>query len=328
MGFFDKIIAANGMERYKDKVFTGVRKNRSVKYAQNTNLYGKMQDLYLDVYEPEGDVNTSRPLIIFMHGGAFMHGTRTDSYMVEFCQDFAKRGYVTVSMSYRLGVKDYFSPVAYGEAIYRATQDAKAAVRFFRANASTYKIDTSRIFIGGGSAGAIAAIQAAYWKQELVPSYLDVKKLGKLEDAGGNAGYSSQVNGVINCWGAIIDTTWITSKSAPIVNIHGVNDEIVPYKSATMGQFSLYGSYYIHQKAEKEGIKSRLQPFANTGHGLGWADKEKWNTTINVINDFLYTLMKQEDPLQTGIKDVKSQLKNVTIQTNPAPRMAKLKNTN
>lgn len=313
MSIFNNSVNGQGMERYKDKIFPKVRLSKNIRYAQNTNLHGKMQDLHLDVYQPEGDTLENRPLIIFLHGGAFMHGTRTDSYMVAFCHEFARRGYVTVSMSYRLGVKDYFSPVAYGEAVYRATQDAKAAVRFFRANAADYKIDPSMIFIGGGSAGAIAAVQAAYCKQELVPSYLDINKLGRLDDAGGNTGYSSNVQGVINCWGAIIDTSWITAGSAPIVSVHGEDDEVVPFKSATMGQFSLFGSYYIHRKAEAEGIKSKLHAFANTGHGLTWGDKAKWDTTLMTINNFLYDLVKQEDVMQTGIRDFQEQYRKAKI---------------
>lgn len=280
-------------ERYKQPVFSAVKID-SVPYARHTCLTGHKEDLVADIYSPKGDVETDRPALIFLHGGAFTSGSRKSQYMVDICRSFAKRGYVTVSISYRLGVSDYFNPVSYGEAVYRGVQDARAAVRYFRANADKYGIDADKIFIGGGSAGAIVALHTAYWQQSDVPKYLDSAKLGLLDIADTYAGYSSDVAGVINCWGAVIDTGYIRKGAAPLVSIHGENDEIVPYKSASLGRFSLSGSYYIHERAMHEGIYSVLKPLPNTGHGLSKYDKPKWDATISTISDFLYHIITEK----------------------------------
>src|SRR6185369_3696679 len=93
-----------------------------------------------------------------------------DSSVVEMCKQFALRGYVVASIDYRLG----WNPIAteqairtgtFVQAVYRGLQDAKTCVRYFRMNAATqgntYKIDTSRIVVGGdGSAGFIATAYA------------------------------------------------------------------------------------------------------------------------------------------------------------------------
>ncbi len=281
--------------RYKKEIFTQVRTETGITYAKNTNVYKQLQDLQADVYYPANDADTKRPMVILMHGGGFLHGSRKDDYVVAVCRQFAQRGYVTASISYRLGVENRYDPISYGEAVYRSVQDAKAAVRYFRANAAKYGIDAEKIIIGGGSAGAIAALHAAYWQQNQVPAYLNTKKLGTLKDAGGNAGISDKVMGVVNCWGAVTDTTYFTKANVPIVSIHGENDEVVPYKWIGLGDFNLYGSYYIHEHAKKNGIKSVLKAFPNTGHGLSRNDTAKWNTTVDTIGEFLYELVSEKD---------------------------------
>ena len=163
--------------RYKTEIFTQVKANTGITYAQNKNIYNKVQDLQADIYSPANDTEAKRPIVILLHGGGFMHGSRKDDYIVKVCKQFAQRGYVTASISYRLGVENMYNPISYGEAVYRSVQDAKAAVRYFRANAEKYGIDAEKIFIGGGSAGAIAALHTAYWQQNEVPAYLSAAKL-------------------------------------------------------------------------------------------------------------------------------------------------------
>jgi acetyl esterase/lipase len=280
-------------ERYKDTVFKSVKLDTAIEYSQAGGVYGREVKLKMDVYLPDHDSEKMRPAIIFLHGGAFMYGRRTDDYAVEFCRQFAQRGYVTVSADYRTGIADRYNPMAYGDAVYRAVQDARAAVRYIRANAGKFGIDPEKIYIGGGSAGAIAALQAAYWDQKSVPPYMDTRKLGNLDETGDYREYSSHVSGVINCWGAVIDTSCLRNAAIPVVNIHGVDDPVVPYKNIRMGQFSLYGSYCIYEKAKELKIPTVLKAFPDTGHGLKRSDTAKWNATLETISDFMYMLVNK-----------------------------------
>ena len=93
----------------------------------------------LDIIKPPSeDTMKNRPLLIFIHGGGFKNNSKNGAYSSKVCNSFAKRGYVAATIDYRLGVgknntiKDYF------EAMYRAQQDGKAAIRFLRANAKKY----------------------------------------------------------------------------------------------------------------------------------------------------------------------------------------------
>src|SRR5690606_15036729 len=60
------------------------------------------EELKLDIYTPLNDSMQARPLIIFMHGGGFGGGTRTNEAEVKFAEAAARKGYVAVQISYRL----------------------------------------------------------------------------------------------------------------------------------------------------------------------------------------------------------------------------------
>lgn len=94
----------------------------------------------LDIYVPAGI--GPFPAVVLIHGGAFMMGDKSGE--ATNAAALTARGYVAVSINYRLS----------GEAPFpAAVQDAKTAVRFLRANAGTYRIDSAKIGSWGASAG-------------------------------------------------------------------------------------------------------------------------------------------------------------------------------
>jgi acetyl esterase/lipase len=56
-------------------------------------------------------------------------------------------------------------------ATYRASQDARAAMRYMYTHATDFGIDTSWMFIGGESAGSITALHTAFWSQSEADSF-------------------------------------------------------------------------------------------------------------------------------------------------------------
>jgi len=145
--------------RYKDEIFPEVDITKDIVYGQNYNSTGKLVELKMDVYEPHGDTEEKRALVIFIHGGGFVSGDKASGQWVKICTTFAKRGYVSASINYRLQPK---GDVSYGVAITQAMHDAKAAVRYFRANSDLWRIDDEKIAMGGGSAGAVTALHTTY----------------------------------------------------------------------------------------------------------------------------------------------------------------------
>lgn len=176
----------HAQERYYDEIFDNVTVTEDVEYAMNISVIPALQGgppmampQLMDVYEPEGDEETARPLVLVFHTGNFLPqyangsalGTRKDSAVVELCERFARMGYVTASVDYRLG----WNPLAGTQeertfqlinAAYRGVQDARTAVRYFRMNAAemdnTYGIDPEKVaMFGDGTGGYITLASAA-----------------------------------------------------------------------------------------------------------------------------------------------------------------------
>jgi acetyl esterase/lipase/putative cell wall-binding protein len=199
--------------RYRDAVFTNVSKTAGIAYGSAVDRSGTTVTLRLDLYRPAGDTATSRPAIVWVHGGGFSGGDRTSPEIVDEANTFARRGYVNVSINYRLEKEGCSASAPTGacvDAIREAMEDAQTAVRFLRANASTYGIDTTRIAIAGSSAGAITALNVGYMSSE---------------------DPSSAVQAAVSLSGANI-LGQISPGDAPALLLHGTQDSLVPYSWA------------------------------------------------------------------------------------------------
>ncbi|MEE2931739.1 MAG: T9SS type A sorting domain-containing protein [Bacteroidota bacterium] len=196
------IINPNGFSqtRYLDDIFTDVTVTPDINYATNISVLPALQGLppapealYCDIYQPANDNITNRPVVILMHTGSFLPkvlngqatGSRTDSSIVEQCTRWAKKGYVAVAMSNRLG----WNPSSQDQnvrtstllqASYRGIQDAKAMVRFMRmkeATGNTYGIDPNKIVLGGQGTGGYLSLGYATLddpNELYLPKFLDL----------------------------------------------------------------------------------------------------------------------------------------------------------
>ncbi len=261
---------SSAQQRYISEVFTDVIVESDVKYGENYSVITGgpvLENLLMDVYVPEGDTEDMHPLIILAHGGSYLpkglntlpFGTRKDSCLVEMCTQFAKRGWVAVSMGYRLG----WNPAAHTQdektgtfmnAIYRSAQDVHTCIRYFQddaANANVYKVDTTKITIGGSNSGGYTALAAAYldkieeinlfkFRDSEGNSFINQAITGGFYGEGGmagvnnysNPGHSSKIQLVLNMGGAIGDTSWMEQGDIPVVALHGVADLTTPFMSS------------------------------------------------------------------------------------------------
>ena len=283
---------ASAQKRYQSEIFSNIESSIDIQYGQATNIKGVNQALLLDVFSPpKTDTNKHRPLLIFIHGGGFKSNTKTGSFSSLLCNSFAKRGYVTASIDYRLGIEKGDENKGHAEAMYRAQQDGKAAIRFFRKYAETYGIDTNQIFITGSSAGSMTCLGIAYMRESDVPAYVDKDKWGTLEGNSGNSGYSSRVSGVLNCWGSMIDYNWIRTGDASLFNVAGTADKLVPYDSSYGYSNFKYGSYILYQRCLQVGVPTGWRPFIGAGHTLD-NNTTKQDSCIQSMAAWLYTQLK------------------------------------
>ena len=230
--------------RYRDDIFTAVTKTAAVTYGSAVNQQGVTQTLKMDIYRPTGDTDTHRPAVVLVHGGSFSGGDRNEVDIVDQANVFAKKGYVTASIDYRLGSPGCSQPSdpSCPAAIVDAQHDAQAAVRFFRRYATTYGVDPTRIAVSGTSAGAITALLVGYHSDDPGDS--------------GNPGYSSAVRGAMSLSGAAIFNSVIGPGDAPALDFHGTADPLVPYKWAKSTQAA----------AQAAGLEFDLITYPGDGH--------------------------------------------------------------
>jgi poly(3-hydroxybutyrate) depolymerase len=303
--------------RYASDIFSNVTVTSGINYGSNTSWSGGNTSLALDVYEPTGDTETARPLIIWVHGGSFIGGSKTDGDVVALSQRFAKKGYVCSSIDYRLGFFPFDSANAV-KAVVRATQDLKAAIRFFykdRATTDTYRVDTNHVYIGGSSAGAITALHVAYLDDVCkISDYLtpaDINGLGGLDGTSGNPGYSSTVHGVLNGCGALARYSWLEAGDVPLCSVHGTSDATVKYNRGVVNPGTplmyLDGSRMLHERACAVGVENSFYTFPNAPHVPYASNTNYMDTTVNFVRDFLIK--------QLGCTDAELQPENAWLET-------------
>ena len=303
--FVCSIAIAQCNDRYQSEIFTSVDVN-TVNYSDvYTNSFHEM-----DVYTPNGDTATNRPVIVYIHAGAFYGGSKSMTDCQDFCTSMAKRGYVTASVNYRItNIFNFLSNQAEQyKIVLKSVADAKAAVRYFRKdyaiNANTYGIDPSTIFVGGYSSGGVIAIHMAFIDaiSDLPTAPIDVQALvstigGNLEGDAGNLGYSSDVQGVISVAGGINDVNWIDGNDEPLVSIQGTDDLTVNYYCGPGTNnplvLELCGSGEMHPRADNVGLINDKLIFNGTDHL--WAaygnGNPKFVLALDFTSNFLFPLL-------------------------------------
>jgi len=233
------------------------------------------EPLQLDLARPKSPSGKC-PAILCIHGGGFRAGKREG--WDGRCKLLAQHGYVAVTVTYRLAPKHPYPA---------AVHDVKAAVRWLRANATTYSIDPDRIGVTGDSAGGHLA------------QFLGVTGgVAEFEGDGGNPGVSSRVACVVNfygpsdftkSYGKSVDAAevlplwlggddgqehrkhiqasplyWVTPQAAPTLLLHGTKDPYVNIEQAE----------WMRDRLKAATVEVELLSFEGAGHGFKGADAD------------------------------------------------------
>ena len=302
---FLEVAQAQSGQRYAEPVFdevnvvTGVPYSSAIREGQTSPT-----TLYFDFYEPEGDELDARPLVITVFGGSFVAGSRDRADMKEYCTRFAKHGYVAASIDYRLVPALQISRKSLIRGAFRAAQDVSSAIRFLKAHSEEYRIDTSRMYMLGNSAGSIAILCELFMNEDERPAEtFEDPAIGPLHSEGFEeyADFSPSVTAAVPQWGGVMDLDVIdVEEYVPICMLHGTDDNIVPYDSGycftdllpNLAPY-MYGSHAIAAQLDEIGITDyEFHSFEGEGHSFYFTAylvlNDKFNTCFAVARDFLY----------------------------------------
>jgi acetyl esterase/lipase len=241
--------------------------------------YGTAGDiqLQLDLAKPK-DGDGPFPALVLIHGGGWVGGNRHS--FRPYLEQAARRGYVAVTISYRLTQPDPETKL--GKQPFPAQiHDCKCAIRWLRSVAEKYRVDPERIGVMGGSAGGHLSLLVGLADDQ-----------AGLEGDGGHAEFSSRVHAVVNIFGptelakayddvpmvrdllialcggtpdqardaykAASPVTYISKDDPPVLTLHGDQDKIVPVSQATLFDAAM----------KKAKVRHELLILKDQGHGF------------------------------------------------------------
>jgi len=220
---------------------------------------------------------TKRPVIVYFSGGSWTKGTpEWDFYN---CANYAKKGWVGVSVEYRVSDRYETTP-------FEAVKDARSAIRWLRMNADTYNIDTNRIVASGNSAGGHLVLTTAL--------------ANEMNESSDNLSISASPNlllvnaGVYNLY-AEGSTDWISrdlkdktlvkkispqhllrKELPPMLIIHGTNDRSVDYATAKI----------FAEEMKQVGNPFEFETLEGAPHYI-WYDRRFSGKVASLRNEFL-----------------------------------------
>ena len=193
--------------RYLDPITDSVRVDKDLVYGRVVRE-DAVEKLRLDLYRPAGERRGNRPVVIFIHGGDSSVDKSFDRNRI-VSRSFARRGFVAATINYRKNTNGVAKD---------SQEDTRAAVRWFRANASRYGVNPAKITVLGVSAGGINALQVGFNPQDAGSS--------------GNPGYSSKVASAVSISGTAYEVLEIGADEVPVAMVHALDDTTIPIVAA------------------------------------------------------------------------------------------------
>ena len=268
---------------------------RDIEYA-----HPPKKKLLLDLYLPDQKSTQPFPVVVWIHGGAWLGGNKKKPFPLLFVQ----HGYAIASINYRHSTQATFPAQIY---------DCKAAIRWLRANAEKYNLHPDRIGVWGSSAGAhLAALLGTSGSG------------GELDGNLGNRDYSNRVQAVVDFYGptdflqmdaagskithnapdspeskliggpiqenkekvALANPiTYVSEDAPPFLVVHGDKDRIVPYEQSQL----------LHSALINAGVESTFYILRGSGHGL--RGKFRSPQLFGIVHDFLDRHLKNSSQL-------------------------------
>ncbi len=234
--------------------------------------------LKMDISFPVAEKTTERPAVLWLHGGGYALGSRQQmANMVEFT---ASLGYVSATADYRL--------TGEGVRLCDLYTDVRAAYLFLRQSAARFGIDPDRISVGGDSAGGhlallvglkepgVRSIIDLYGPTDIVRLYNESRLTWKETTLMLAMGKTPKEDP--DSWRDLSPVNLVSSRSPPVLILHGTKDMIIPFSQAEA----------LRDRLREAGARCVFVPVEGANHG--WIENPWTNTalrTLPVIAQFL-----------------------------------------
>lgn len=207
-------------DRYSENIFENIIVEKDIVYSVKKDYTQADTELKLDIYSPDGDSENKHPVIIWVHGGGMYTGGKGESWepVAVLASDFAHKGYVCISIDYRLN-PEWEATNAFVETIKNAAEDVASAVEWVRNNSKDYGLDEGNIVLAGYSSGA-EIVDNFYFSNFLA----DEKNIDK-----------SGIKAVISISGNRLffdESACSGSEAVKCLILHGDSDDINPLSDA------------------------------------------------------------------------------------------------
>lgn len=222
--------------------------------------------LLMDIYRPATSSRSRRPVVVVVHGGGFVQGSKADDGPARAARALASRGIVAASIDYRLegqgpvpsrsarklavAMENASLGPAYPDpdAVAAATQDALTALEYLRGRATSLRLRTSRMGLVGSSAGAVTVDNVAY----SAPGYgIRVPKLRFVASLWGGM--------IVPAPGGRPAVTSLRRGAPPLFLVHGDADKTVPVALSDA----------MYERAREQRVP--VEYYRTAGRGHGWA---------------------------------------------------------
>jgi acetyl esterase/lipase len=252
--------------------------------TQRTVTYGtgNGRDLTGQLYLPPGTAADPRPAVVLVHGGGWMmgHAVMHQRHAAQLAAD----GFVALTINYRL-VQEAVGPAG--------LDDARAAVRWVRANASELGVDPARVGITGGSAGGhiaamVAATSGADPAAEVQAAVLWYPVVDLRMPSAPEATRQMMSSAIAQFVGAAGDDAKVALSPAahvaaghpPVMTLVGDGDFITPAGDCKM----------LHDRYEEAGVQHELVVVPGQVHGFEVQPAE-WGWSYERMRDFFRTVL-------------------------------------
>jgi len=222
----------------------------------------KKDNLKLDIYYPKHK-KQKHPVVFFSHGGGWISGFRNQPNNVSWCRYLASKGFATVSIDYRYGIKNEMKDIL---------NDYSDALKYIKKHALELRLDKNNIILMGLSAGGhLALLYSSYNtfikdKDKMkgikgVVSYYTPSDLNDIftdEDSKSSfakfavkttlKGNPDEIFGQYNYYSPYF---WISERMIPTLLVHGKNDDIVPFNSSVklikkLKESKIESDFFVH----------------------------------------------------------------------------------